>query len=275
MNRMKTPVFFLVWLFFIQSAAHAFTLESFDVLSAKMSIPITVTIVLPESYKSGEASYPSVYLLHGFGDNNLKWSQETSIGELADLYNIVVVCPDGRRSWYFDSPEKADSQFETFVSKEVVSYIDSHYRTKPSRSARAVAGLSMGGHGAMFLAIRHQDVFGAVAAMSGGVDIRPFPKNWDISHVIGTIEEHPERWEELTVINQAKILKDGDLAISIDCGDGDFFIGVNRALHQQLLDQKVAHDYTERRGVHSWDYWRNSIKYQMLFFSNFFKCAQQ
>ena len=88
---------------------------------------------------------------------------------------LIFVCPNGENSWYWDSPLNKDSQFETFVSRELVSYVDGHYRTLPSREKRAITGLSMGGHGALWLAIRHQDVFGAAGSTSGGLDIRPFP----------------------------------------------------------------------------------------------------
>lgn len=246
-------------------------LQQLNIKSEKMSKDVPVSIILPEKYKESETKYPTLYLLHGAGDNQNTWPDRTGIRQLASKYNIIVVCPDaGRTSWYFDSPVDPKYQYETFITSELVTYIDAKYRTKNDRKQRAIAGLSMGGHGAMFLAIRHKDIFGSVAAMSGGVDIRPFSENWDIKKRIGDIKQQPDRWEALTVINLVDQLKTGELAISIDCGVNDFFLDVNRALHKKLVDNKISHDYTERFGGHGWDYWKNSIKYQMLFFSEQF-----
>ena len=122
----------------------------------------------------------------------------------------------------------------------------------------------------MFLALRHKDTFGAAGSMSGGLDIRPFPKNWNIAKHIGTIEEHPEQWEALTAINNLGDLKNGELALTIDCGVDDFFIKVNRNFHEALMQQKIDHDYTERPGGHNGKYWANSLPYQLLFFQRFF-----
>jgi S-formylglutathione hydrolase FrmB len=106
--------------------------------------------------------------------------------------------------------------------------------------------------------------------MSGGVDIRPFPGRWDIKKRIGPIEENPERWEALTVINLADSISDGEIAISIDCGTGDFFLEANRALHEKLIRKKVSHEYAERPGRHNWFYWNRSLAEQMVFFNKIF-----
>jgi S-formylglutathione hydrolase FrmB len=182
--------------------------------------------------------------------------------------------PDGgTNSWYWDSPVDPTYKYETFVSKELVEYIDSHYKTRADRTGRAITGLSMGGHGGLWLGIRHQDVYGAAGSTSGGVDIRPFPKNWGMSLRLGTIEQNPKNWDEYTVINQVHLLKPDAMKLIIDCGTEDFFYEVNCALHQKLTEAKIPHDFYTRPGVHNWDYWRNSIKYQVLFFSNYFKSA--
>lgn len=90
-----------------------------------------------------------VYLLHGYGGNETTWpSLKPELKDYADRENLIFVCPNGENSWYWDSPLNEDSQFETFVSRELVSYVDGHYRTLPSREKRAITGLSMGGHGA-------------------------------------------------------------------------------------------------------------------------------
>ena len=128
----------------------------------------------------------------------------------------------------------------------------------------------MGGHGAMWLSFRHKDVFGAAGSTSGGVDIRPFPNNWHMSDWLGKESENQEVWDNHTAINQIDRLKNGDLAIIIDCGYSDFFFEVNNDFHKKLLKYKIDHDFLVRPGAHNSEYWRNSIDYQILFFKNYF-----
>lgn len=257
----------------VTSSTRAFQVETNMIPSIVMNNLVPVDVILPNSYDHGPRSFPVLYLLHGATDNESKWLRSTSVGALADAYEIIVVCPSAGLSWYFDSPVNPKLQYETFVSRELVEAVDQRYRTRADHNHRAIAGNSMGGHGALFLAIRHPEIFGIAVCLSGGVDFRPFPDNWGIKEAIGTIQEHPERWNELVVVNQAKRLKDGDLAIAIDCGTDDFFIAGNRVLHQELLAQHVSHDYIERAGGHDWAYWSNAIKFQMLYISEHFKRA--
>jgi S-formylglutathione hydrolase FrmB len=161
------------------------------------------------------------------------------------------------------------------VATELVTWIDSRYKTIKNKSGRAITGLSMGGHGALYLALKHQDVFGAAGSMSGGVDIRPFPQNWDMAARLGSYAEQPERWEKNTVINMLHLLKPNSLALLIDCGTGDFFFDVNEALHRQLMYRNIPHDYVTRPGVHNWQYWTNAVKYQLLFMHEFFSRPMQ
>src|ERR1700712_5289812 len=123
----------------------------------------------------------------------------------------------------------------------------------------------MGGHGALYLAFKHQDIFGAAGSMSGGVDIRPFPNNWDIAKRLGTYAEHPENWEKNSVINLVYLLTPNSLAIIFDCGTDDFFFKVNQNLHEKLLERNIPHDFIVRPGDHSIAYWTNSVNYQLLY----------
>lgn len=106
--------------------------------------------------------------------------------------------------------------------------------------------------------------------MSGGLDIRPFPNNWGISQQLGNFDTNQENWEKNTVTNMIQLLKEGDLKLIFDCGVDDFFYTVNKTFHKKLLDKNIPHDYIERPGNHNWDYWQNSIKYQLVFFDAFF-----
>ena len=129
----------------------------------------------------------------------------------------------------------------------------------------------MGGHGALFLAMRHTDLFGACGSMSGGVDIRPFPLNWNIPDVLGEMASNKQSWDEHSVMGQLKRIKNGDLWITFDCGEADFFLEVNKDLHKRLLGLGIDHDFTTRPGGHTGAYWANSIDYHILFFEKYFR----
>ena len=237
-----------------------------------MQKEIPAIVVKPDNYSKGK-SYPVVYLLHGYsGSYNGGWSSEDwGTKYLADLYDVIFVVPDGGfSSWYFDSPIDSAWRYETYISKELVEFIDERYSTLVSPKGRAITGLSMGGHGALYLAFRHQNVFGACGSMSGGVDIRPFPNNWDIAKRLGSYIENPENWEKNTIINMTHLLTPNSLAIIIDCGTEDFFYEVNCRLHEKLLYNNIPHDFISRPGKHNAEYWKNAVKYQLMFFNDFF-----
>ena len=249
----------------------AFRQKEINVRSDKMNKDVPVTVITPDNYKKVK-EFPVVYLLHGYSGDHTSWAAKGVVGELSDLHGIIFVIPDGGHdSWYFDSKFTPEYQYETFVSSELVKFIDENYKTIKDRRARAITGLSMGGHGGLFLGIRHQDVFGSMGSTSGGVDFRPFPKKWGIAKRIGTIEEHPQNWDDNTVINMTHLLKPGAMNIIIDCGTEDFFYKVNCNLHEKLLNEGIPHEFYTRPGAHNWKYWLNSIKYQVLYFSNCFK----
>lgn len=253
------------------STMQAARIDTLDVRSPKMDRNIKVVVVVPDKAVRGE-QVPVLYLLHGAGDNQYAWLNiQPELPEMADRDGVIVVCPNGELSWYWDSPINPKSQFDTFVSKELVAYIDRCYPTIKDRRGRAITGLSMGGQGSMWLAFHHKDVFGAAGSTSGGLDIRPFSENWGMKDQLGAIGNNKSRWDEYTMINQLDLIKNGDLALIIDCGYQDFFYQVNCAFHEALLQRGIMHDFLVREGGHCHAYWRNSIRYQWLFFTNYFK----
>ena len=244
-------------------------IQTFNSQSQAMNKEIPAYVVLPDSYDSSpDKRYPTIYLLHGFGGNYKTWAEHTkpNLQQLASMFNVIFVCPDGARSWYWDSPVDSSIKYETYITKELIPQIDSKYRTIADAKSRAITGFSMGGHGAMWLAIRHQDLFSACGSLSGGVDIRPFPYNWDMAKALGNQWENPKNWEDYTVIGQLAKIQPRNLAIAIDCGTSDFFYQVNENLHKELLYRNIPHDYTTRPGQHDHPYWNNAIDYQVLFF---------
>ena len=251
------------WLFAAQ-------VDTLSVRSECMRKGIKTIVVVPDVAK--ERACPTVYLLHGFGGNYKTWLQiKPELPRIADRMGFVFVCPDGAGSWYWDSPRNPDVRYETFISTELVRFVDARYNTIKERSGRAITGLSMGGHGAMWNAIRHSEVFGAGGSTSGGLDIRPFPKSWEMYKQLGARDEHPDVWDTHTVINLVPGLENGRLALIVDCGYGDFFFDVNQKFHEALLERGIDHDFLVRPGEHNNTYWRNSIDYQLLFFQKYFE----
>ena len=244
--------------------------DTVKVMSQKMNREIKAVVVLPHQYFDNPTdSFPSVYVLHGASGDYSNWPKKKNLEQVATQYGVVMICPDGQDSWYFDSPIDPKMQFETFISRELVAYVDSHYRTFRSAKMRAITGLSMGGHGALWNAFRHPDVWGSCGSMSGGVDITKFTDRWHIKARLGNYEDNPERWHQHAVVNLVPSIQPGQNII-IDDGADDFFYQVNCNLHEALLKAKIPHDFTIRPGAHSWKYWINALDYHMLFFSKAF-----
>lgn len=248
--------------------------DTVRVYSTAMNKEVPVICIVPDRALQGE-DCPTVYLLHGYSDNQGAWlSHKPELRTMADEKGIIVVCPDGSTSWYWDSPRDSSFRYETFISKELVSYVDGRYATVENRGGRAIVGQSMGGHGALWVALHHPDVFGAACSMSGGVDIRPFPKNWEINHRLGEKDAYPEEWERHTVINRMELFKQARLALLIDCGTSDFFYEVNCNLHRRLMENGVEHDFVVHPGNHSWKYWVPTLDFVFLFFEKYFDIKQ-
>jgi S-formylglutathione hydrolase FrmB len=262
----------LCCLFAIQALAGTVDTVSYE--SASMKKTFRCVVVKPNSYDE-QKTFPVVYLLHGYGGGYANWIKRVpDIVAHADRLNILIVCPDGGiSSWYLNSPIDQQHQYETMVGIELVAMIDQRYKTIANRNARAITGLSMGGHGAMLLAWKHADIFGAAGSMSGALDIQKIGYRFELEKRLGDTIQHASQWQQNCVFKLVEQAPKDSLALMIDCGVSDFLIGVNRALHEKMVQLKIAHDYIERPGAHDWGYWRNAVIYQLTFFDQFF--AQQ
>lgn len=251
-------------------SASAFRVDTIAVSGPGLAAPMSALVVVPDA-ASVTNRMPSAYVLHGYGGGHDNWlGHQPRIAELADRYGIIIITPGVGDTWYLDAPGKPDQQVETFFTQTLVPYIDANYPTINDRSKRAITGLSMGGHGSLYLSGRHPELFGAAGSMSGGVDIRPFPNNWKLKEILGPKDQNEELWNASTVAAMIPALKAADLAIIVDCGAQDFFADVNAKLHADLLAAEVPHDYYSRPGNHSWKYWNNAILYHLLYFNEFF-----
>ncbi len=251
--------------------------DTISVKSEKMGRIIKNVVIVPADYNDPELQeeqYAVVYLLHGYSGAYDNWiKKKPELQDLATEHGVIIVCPDGQDSWYVDSPIDPKMQFETYITQELVSFIDNHYRTIISPEYRAITGLSMGGHGAMSLALKHPDIYWQCGSMSGGLDICSFPLKWKIKERLGIYEDNKDSWKEHSVQGIVENLESTNQRIIIDCGVDDFMYQVNETLHKTMVEKKIAHDYISRPGNHSWKYWCNSIDFQLMFFSKGFSEA--
>lgn len=260
--------------------ARAQTVEGLKISSAVLGRDVAYAVHLPPDYGTSTRRYPVVYLLHGYTDNESGWIQFGEVGWAADravasgeLPPMIIVMPDGGVAWYInDAAGKV--RWEDMFVQELVPHIDSTYRTRASREFRGVAGLSMGGWGTLVHLFRHPDLFAAGAAFSAAV--------WTEESIAG---QKQENWDKLfgplfgatgrkgrdrltphfrkhSPLELAKTLPEDTLKtvrLYIDCGDDDFLIGGNCALHLALTDRKIPHEFRVRDGGHTWSYWRTGI----------------
>ncbi len=240
-----------------------------------MNKEIKNIVISPDFHKS-KKDLPVVYLLHGAYGNYTDWTSKTNgLGEYSDINNIVLVFPDGgKNSWYFDSPIDKTYKYETYIVLELIPFVDSIYNTSKKGDFRAISGLSMGGHGAFYIAFKNPNLFVAAGSMSGGLDIRPFFKNWNIKDRLGPIKEYPHNWEKFTVINLIDEIKEKKIDLIFDCGKDDFFYDVNIAFHEKLKAKQISHIFNIKEGGHNWDYWNNSVFDHLNFFTDLFKFAR-
>ena len=264
---------FLFFIAVIIALATNAAVDTIFIPSISMHKEIKTIVITPVSYKKKSNTYPVVYLLHGAMGNSTNWINKVpELQRMANEENVLIVCPDGSvNSWYFDSPVDSTYKYETHVSTEVPEYIDNHYRTIKDRKARAITGLSMGGHGAMFIAFRHPQNFGACGSMSGALNVSLITRGYDLNKRLGDTILNKKYYTDWSVLNVIEKQPTDSLAIIMDCGLQDFIYGMSKAIHEKLVSLKIPHDYIERPGTHDWKYWANAIRYQMIFFNEYFK----
>lgn len=235
--------------------------DTLSIHSHQMGKTIKNIVIKPKQYIPG-AKYPVVYILHGYGDNYKSWINNIpEIIQEADNHQFIIVCPDGGKSWYIDSPSLPHSRMESYIIEELIPQIDSGYATDTSR--RAITGQSMGGQGALRIAVSHPHRFVAASSLSGAVNLCSTRKIIDVLPA-----------DSLNAYSLSYLIGQNDIAglsLLIDCGQNDFLYNDHIALHHKLMEQKIPHTYIDSNGDHSWKYWRESIPYHFLFFDRQFK----
>lgn len=258
--------------------------DTVQIPSAAMNKTYKAAIAFPDSYDKSKKDFPVLYLLHGgfghFNDWLLKTPDKMLVRNLADQYNMIIVMPEGEIfSYYIDSKVDPNSKFETYIIKEVIPFIDSKYRTVKDKKGRVITGLSMGGYGSLYLSTRHADLFAAAGSMSGALD--PNMTTWNLTperfnsltkfldKIMGPMT--PDSYLPYSVVNMADQIRKNGLPVVMDIGVEDFLLEPNRELHRRLVYNHTLHNYTERPGGHTWEFWQDALPYQVLYFSKLLK----
>lgn len=260
--------------------------DTIEVFSKAMDKTLKAAVTVPSGYDNSQESYPVLYLLHGgsgaFSDWHQKVTEPGLVNRLADQYDLIIVTPGvGPSSYYFDSPLMDSVQYETYMITELIPFIDSNYKTLAQKESRAITGLSMGGHGSIYLSAKHPELFVAAGSMSGvmNIDTRMWkvPEGFSTlrtsqqKEMLGDINYDAPNFNPFTAVAYTDKMKENGIALIIDCGVDDFLIATNRQMHQLLLENETPHDYTERPGAHTWVYWTEALPFHLLYIDKYLK----
>ncbi|MGH9885508.1 MAG: alpha/beta hydrolase [bacterium] len=285
--------------------------------SDALGVDKAVVVYLPRGYESQPARrWPVFYYLHGLGGNENNWTKNGELDAAADQLGLaaIVVMPDGDDGFYIDSQFKIDydqcmkdgaglfmpaqqphdatcvrsRNYETYIAKDLVGWVDGHYRTIASREGRGIAGLSMGGFGAMELGLRHQDEFAAAASHSGAIALlykgpRPFApgkaevltdvSSWGkgggaiVEWIRNVFGGDLASWKAHDVVELASQMPSGKVALYIDCGTEDDFALQDNAqyVHEALTAKHVEHDFFIGPGKHDFAFWKARVPKSLAF----------
>ena len=227
--------------------------------SDALGMGVSVNVVLPEKAKTligmtadGAASptYKTLYLLHGLSDDHSIWMRRTSIERYAADYGIAVVMPSVARSWYTDTAY--GMKYLTFVSRELPAVCQSYFRGMSTRREdNLVAGLSMGGYGAIKVALTRPDLFGYCASFSGALDVAHMwdPRLWREGRYIfgcdleGFSDLEGTQHDLFALCTRAKEEDTPFPALYLWCGERDSLLGDNRKFHAHLDALGGEHKY--------------------------------
>jgi S-formylglutathione hydrolase FrmB len=248
--------------------------------------PVPYCIVLPSSFDADKSrQFPILYFFHGLGDNEQffihsgAWNLTEEMREKGELKDFLIATPDADASFYINSKD-GKTRYEDFLLQEFFPFIEKRYRVAPGRSHRAVAGISMGGYGALHLAFRHPQLFVSTAAHSAAL-IEKLPEfvgaspNSPRARVLGAVfgsPPDPAFWERNSPLPLARTANLNGLRIYFDCGDQDdygFDAGAT-ALDKILSSRHIAHTFHIYPGRHDAGYFAEHLPDSLAFSSQAF-----
>ena len=237
------------------------------IFSNALHMQTEVGVIIPQRDIVGEIGidngakaekYRTLYLLHGLSDNQTIWHRRTSIERYATQYGICVVMPCGGRSFYMD--QQNGEAYYQFIAKELPARISEFFNVSDKREDRFIAGNSMGGYGALKIALKESKYFGGGAGLSSVADIRTERFKGHIEGIVGK-ENYLSDDEDLFALATKNANGQTKPRLFMSCGTEDFLYQDNVKLRDHL--QKLDYDYTyeEHAGEHCWDYWDVHIQW--------------
>jgi enterochelin esterase-like enzyme len=254
-------------------------IEQSTVPSSILGREVRYSIYFPPDYSTSLRSYPIVYLLHGYTDDNTGWLQFGEINRYADqailngtIPPMIIVMPNGDSSWYINS-YNGKERYEDFFVREFVPTIEKAYRIKAEKRYRGICGLSMGGYGSLVYALKYPDLFSAAAGLSAAVFTDDemtsmVDSYWEdtfgalFGHGLKGQDRLNQAWKNnsvLSIVDSKTTQELRKVRYWMDCGDDDFLTKGNCLLHLALVAKKVPHEFRVRDGSHNWTYWRTGI----------------
>jgi putative tributyrin esterase len=234
--------------------------------SAALGRDMPYRIYLPHNYAATTRRYPVLYLLHGLYGSYENWDTLTNLANYVACMDLIIVIPEADNSWYTNSATAPQDKFEDYIAKDLISEIDAKYRTIRDRHARAIAGLSMGGYGALKIALRDPHNFAFAGSLSGAIDagrdldsrVEAFAPR--LLEVFGAAANPVRQNNDLFPLLQNAARSDLPY-LYLGCGiDDEYFLFVNREFVAQLSHRHVAYEYHETPGKHDWAYWDRAIQ---------------
>ena len=232
--------------------------ESFH--SAALGRTMRYRVAVPASPR--DARFPVVYLLHGHGGAEGDWFARSAAAALATSLGLVIVTPDGGDSWYLNTPAE---RWEDYIVQDLTQEVERRWPVRPGRQSRAIAGLSMGGYGAMKIALRHPGRYAMAASMSGALDTtRPnsvFSRGREEDVIAWFGPPDSATRSDNDVYRLAAEARAAELPyLYVDCGVDDPWFGVNREFAAVLKARGLAHEFHEEPGNHDWSYWDRQVR---------------
>jgi putative tributyrin esterase len=253
-------------------AASSTRVLTYELDSRLMNRKMPYRVVTPVAYYEKENSgrrFPVVYLLHGLTGHFDNWTARTSVVDYSASMDVIIVTPEGEDGWYTDNLTKENEKYETYIIKELIPEIDKKFRTIDRRNHRAIAGLSMGGFGAIKFGLKYPDMFALAGSFSGALGAaniteKQFPGA--IGKTINTIfgpfgGEVRKANDPFDIVRRATADKVKTFPfLYLDCGTEDFLFQSNREFVALLLEKNVPHEYRQLPGAHNWKYWDKQVE---------------
>lgn len=212
-------------------------------------------IILPKDYFKTDERYKVIFLLHGYSGDHTDWINRTNLVKYLQDYSFVVVTPEADNSWYTNSPFVKNRNYEDYIIKELIPYVEKRYRVISTKHGRVIAGLSMGGYGAIKLALKYPHLFYYSGSFSGAfrwpsmIEKNRGLLTQSLKEVFG--EKRSDHWDKNDVLIIADTIKPINLPyLYISCGENDPLEGLldsNRKLVEKLQKNGVAYEYHELR----------------------------